>query len=209
MRRILAIAAAALTLAAPSAQAMTVGLFFDSDASFANVDAAIAFATGREADATFASSAIDYPRGADTLASSRTLAAFLGEDAGSLSGGGDRRLTTSVTVFRGWLDLAAGPQRFDVGSDDGFALIVGGTEISRFSNPRGFGTTSVMLDAGAGLTPFELVYYENHGNTGVRFAVDGTVVTGAVPPAAIPLPATAPLAILAIGTLALLRRRSS
>ena len=207
MRRILVLAAAVLTLAAPAAQAMTVGLFFDSDSSFANVDAAIAFAEGRQADARFASLAIDYPRGADHLSSSKTLAAFLGDDSGSLSGAGDRRLTTSVIVFRGWLDLGAGPQRFDVGSDDGFALTVGGTEISRFSNPRAFKTTSVMADAGAGLTPFELVYYENHGNTGVRFAVDGTVVTGAVPPSAIPLPATAPLAILALGTLALLRRR--
>ena len=208
MRRILAIAAA-LTLAAPAAQAMTVGLFFDSNKSFANVDAAIAFAAGREADAMFASSAIDYPRGANTLNSDDTLAAFLGDDAVSLTAGADRRLATSVTVFRGWLNLAAGPQRFDVGSDDGFALTIGGTEISRFSNPRAFTTTSVMADAGAGLTPFELVYYENSGRTGVRFSVDGAVVTGAAPPSAIPLPATAQLVLLALGAMWLVRRRRS
>ncbi len=205
MSRTLALIAA-LFLAAP-AQATTIGYFHDSASSFRDVDAAIAFARGLTADATFTSSAIDYPAGADTLSSNKTLAAFLGADAASIDRNAELELTTSVAVFRGWLDLASGPLKFSVGSDDGFALFVGGTELSRFSNPRAFKTTDVMADLGAGRTPFELIYYENFGNTGVRFAIDGTIVTGVAPPAAIPLPATAPLVLLGLGAVFLLRRR--
>ena len=201
------LAALALTLATSAAQAMSVGYFHDADRAITSIEAALAFIDGRAADATFASSAIDYPAGRDVLSSEDSLAAFLGADAPSIAGDGSVAMRTSVTRFTGWLDLAAGPRSFEVGSDDGFALFLGGRRVSQFSDTRSFRTTSVMADLGAGRTPFELVYYENGGSTGVRFSVDGEVVTGAAPIAAIPLPATMPMVLLGLGAFAWLRLR--
>jgi len=103
------------------------------------------------------------------------------------------------------LNLAAGPQQFSVGSDDGFRLTIGGVEIATAGN-RGFATTSATRDLGAGLSAFELIFYENGGSTGVNFSINGALAA----PAAIPLPASLPLMLLGLGALgAAMRRRKT
>lgn len=158
------------------------------------------------ADLTFESTAIDYPNGSTTFVSDSTLlSTFLGADAGTLSGSGAINLTGSVFRFTGYLDLAAGAHTFSVGSDDGFRLIVNGVELGS-ANDRGFGVTNMTATVAAGLSAFELVYYENGGFTGVEFKVDGAY---AVPAAAVPLPAGLPLLGAGLAALGIVARRKA
>lgn len=200
---------ASLTIAtAGSANAATVlvgveGAVFDSASSFATVDDAISFADTNTAVGTFTVGTLNYPASANTTSSSNTVTDILGADAASFVGS-DVQLQTSVFVFEGLIDLAGGSQSFTVGSDDGFALFIDGAEVSRFSNPRSYNETTVTADLGVGLKTFKLVYYENFGNTGVAFEIDGAAVTNVDP---VPLPMAAPLMAGGLVTLTAARRR--
>lgn len=205
------IAAVAVVLGTQGASAMTIqGEFWSAGQTLNSIDDALSVidsSTGP--DATFQSSGIDYINGSqNTTASTTTLSTFLGSDAASLSGLGDTPITQSVFRFTGFVDLMAGAQAFQVGSDDGFLLTVGGQEIGR-SNNRRFGTSTFNVDAGTGPTAFSLVFYENIRNTGVNFSIDGNVVQGVDAPAPVPLPAGLPLMAAALGLMAFLRRRAA
>ena len=202
-----------LASASTAGAATFAGEFWDADGRLGSIDDALAVIAGGPADATFSSTVIDYPRGGNGAAAAAngtiaaagtTLAAFLGVDAASLSGERDTPLTRSVFRFTGFLDLLAGAETFEVRSDDGFRLTVGGTLVDSFGN-RAFRGSPVTVEAGDGRTPFELVYYEDQGNTGVEFALNGAAASPAVAP--IPLPAGLPLLAGALGVLAFIRRR--
>lgn len=213
--RIASIATAALLTFLPfSAQAASfVGQFWDSPTGFRNVDQALAFADNNAATGTFTSTTIDYPNGSrGSMSDYTTITNFLGVDGLSYSGAVPSNLTTSVIRISGTFLPGAGTKTFSVGSDDGFALEVGGTEISRYSNPRGFRYTNVSHDAGAGPIDFVLTYYENYGHTGLHFKIDGQTVTDAIAaptnaPAPVPVPAALPLLAGALGALGIARRR--
>ena len=206
-----AAAAAALTTGMPTgAHAATLvnvtGSFYDADADFSDVNAAVAFADANEADATFGVTAIDYPRGdlGSLTSAPTTLAEFLGDDAASLMGDGTVTLEQSVFVFTGQIRLDGTEDTFTVGSDDGFRLSIGGQLISENVDPRGFEFTDATPGLSAGLYAFTLVYFENQVFTGVEFRVDGELVLAE---AAIPLPAGAVLLLTGLGGLAAARRR--
>lgn len=204
-------ATAAFVALAPAAVSASTfaGEFYDAPGTFATIDAAIAFVDANDPTATFRSTAIDYPNGpANTVPSTNaggttTLGDFLGVDAGTIVGDAGANLGGSVFVFTGLLDLSAGTQTFSVGSDDGFSLTIDGDLIAQQVTPRPFGITSADADAGSGLTPFELVYFENAGVTGVEFSIDGVIVT----PAVVPLPAGLPLLLTGLGAFAIARRK--
>lgn len=158
--------------------------------------------------ATFHSTGIDYPAGATgSISSGTSLSNFLGGttgDGGSIVGTDASDLLLSVFRFTGFVDLTAGAHTFDLGSDDGFRLTIGGTQVAIQATERGFGTTSVNADLGAGVQAFELIYFEDDGNTGIEFKIDGSVVTGVAAP--VPLPAAGWMLIAGVGGLAALRR---
>jgi hypothetical protein len=209
MKKIIRLAAAALAfgLSFSVASAATFnGEFWDADVNLGNLGSADAIIAAGPATATFQSTGINYTSSTGgSVSSGSTLNTFLGADAASLSGSGTSTLTRSVFRFTGLLNLAAGPQQFSVGSDDGFRLTIGGVEIATAGN-RGFATTSATRDLGAGLSAFELIFYENGGSTGVNFSINGALAA----PAAIPLPASLPLMLLGLGALgAAMRRRKT
>lgn len=203
MRTTMVTAAACLGLSFGAAQAAPIlvdveAAVYDLSESSANVDAAIAAISGLTAAATFDVTALDYPSGSNVLSSTDNISDMIGTDFASLTGA-DVKLETTVWVFSGFIRLAGGTQTFSVGSDDGFSLSIGGTEISRYSNPRSFHTTSVTTDVGAGLQSFMLVYYKNFGSTGVAFSVDGST---ALAGEAVPTPGS--LALMASGGLVMM-----
>lgn len=214
--RFASIATAALLTFLPfSAQAASfVGQFWDSPTGFGTVDQAIAYADNNAVTGTFTSTTIDYPNGSTGSMSDYTsITTFLGVDGLSYSGVVPSNLKTSVIRISGTFVPGAGSKTYSVGSDDGFALTVGGTEISRYSNPRGFRYTNVNHDAGSGPVDFVLTYYENYGYTGLHFKIDGQTVTNAIAapsstPAPVPVPAALPLLAGALGALGIARRRA-
>lgn len=198
--------AATAALAAPAAAATFDGEFWD-ETSVGSLNDAIGVIGSRAADATFASTAIDYPNGArNNTPSSGTLGNFLGTDAASLSGEAGTTLTGSIFRFTGFLDLLAGVQTFSVASDDGFRLTIGGVEIGS-AGRRPFRTSTFDVDAGEGVTAFELIFFEDGGLTGVEFFVDGALAAPVDAPAPVPLPAGLPLMLGALGLAGVVARR--
>lgn len=161
------------------------GEFWDASTPVSNMGQANAIIAAGPATSTFRSTAIDYPNGsANNISSNTLLSTFLGADAASIVGPANRTITQSVFRFTGFLDLLPGPNRFTVGSDDGFRLTIGGVQIAQQFNSRAFSLTNVTTTAGSGKTAFELIYFENAGNTGVLFNINNALAV----PAAVPLP---------------------
>lgn len=210
-----AIIAAAMAMLPVAGQAASyIGEFWNSPSGFSTIDAAISFADSNTATGKFVSTTIDYPNGSTRSFSDRnTMAAFLGVDAASFTGTTPSSLETSVFRISGTFMPGEGVKKYSVGSDDGFALEIGGTEIARHSRPRGFGYTNAYFDAGSGPVDFVLTYYENYGNTGLHFKIDHVTVTDAIAyapsnaPAAVPLPAALPLMMAGLGVLGIAGRR--
>ena len=199
----------AAALGAPVLSGVTADVFDVGDVPIGSVDQALDLVAGRSPDAAFAVTALDYPAGDDDTADSGTtsLSAFLGPDAASLTGT-DLTLQDSVFVFTGQILLSEGEQTFAIGSDDGFRLTIGGSVIAEFNDSRGFGQTSVTVDAGVGLASFMLVFYDDNGDGGIEFLVDGSIAE-AVGADVIPLPGAAVLlASGLVGAAAVRRRRT-
>ena len=194
-----------VALAPASSRAATfTGEFFKLDSPSNNINQAINAIASASPTATFQTSAIDFPNGnTNTNSSNTTLATFLGADAASIIGNGLATIQTSVFRFTGFLDLLPGNQSFAVGSDDGFRLTIDDTEVSQRARPRGFSTTTRNRNPGTGRVAFELIYFENYGNTGVEFFIDGTLAN----PAPIPVPAGLPLIVTAVAALGFLKSR--
>ncbi|MEL6640835.1 MAG: hypothetical protein AAFP98_05915 [Pseudomonadota bacterium] len=194
--------------AGPSQAATFLGEFWDVSSANFSINQALNAIDGVAPTATFTSQAIDYPNGAtNRQSSSLSLASFLGTDAASIVGDGTRAVTTSVFRFTGYVDLLPGQQSFALGSDDGFRLTLDNTVVAQQNRPRGFRFTNLAADAGDGRVPFELIFYENFGRTGLEFFIDNSIIV----PASIPVPATAGLGLMGVATLAGLgmRRRGS
>jgi len=215
-----ALAAVAFSLSAVASQGATAGLsgaFYVSATPFstiADARAIIAAATGGP-DATFTATALDYPAGATLSASASTpLATWLGSVAGSARGATGTAIGAAVFLFEGVITLGAGTQSFEIGSDDGFELNIGGGPAEgAFDGNRGFAATTVEFDAGSGGTfDFELLFWDGpSGFTGLEARLNGAIIddtittTGAV--GVIPVPAALPMLVSALGLAGWLRRR--
>lgn len=189
--------AAALLVCGPSMShaATFQGEFWDLSAPNFSINQALNAISGVAPTATFLSTAIDYPNGNQNVQRSNlTLAQFLGGDAASIVGNGTAAITTSVFRFTGLVNLVPGTQNFALGSDDGFRLTLNNTVVTEQNTPRGFRFTTIDSDVGSGIVPFELIFYENFGNTGVEFFIDNVLAV----PAPVPLPATLPLGLAAL-----------
>jgi hypothetical protein len=160
------------------------GAYWNTNTSMASNAAADAV-TLKKPTATFLATTVDYTS-THTLSGTRvpdteTLASFLGANASGLSGAGRNTLDTSVYLFSGYLNVTSAMDNtpgtgtidmtFQVGSDDGMRLAIGGTTVTAFDAPRPYAYSSGSASfAAAGLYPIALLFWENYGNTGVDLA---------------------------------------
>ena len=139
--------------------------------------------------ATFQSSGINY--GGPAPYTFTTVSAFLGSDASTLDplSTGTESLLGSVIVLTGTISLNAGINEFDVFSDDGFRLTVGGQEIGSFEGLRAPSSSVFNYDAGAGgNTDFELVWFEgSRTQAALIVELNNEIITAVPIPAALPL----------------------
>lgn len=197
----------ALTGQTASAASVFYGEFWDASGPVRNMNEADAIIAAGAPTATFTSTLIDYPKGAQNVTNSNntTLAQFLGTDAASIVGPSNSSLRRSVFRWTGFVDLLPGTQTFTVQSDDGFRLTIGGNVVAQRFGQRGFGGTTSTIDAGEGKLPVELIFFENQGRTGVEFYIDSAYAA----PVAVPLPAGFPLLAFGIAGFAMIRRRKA
>ena len=160
-----------------------------------------AIMAGRPADASFVSTGLDYPQGADTVQSSNNNDAasplqgasvqdFLGTDFASfvlregVSAPASAPLQQSLWRFTGVLRLdPLTTYHFRLGSDDGHAIwvgavgtygVAGAPEPDALRGPGIFGVECCLFSVTTdetGMTPFKLIFYERYGVTGLRVGV--------------------------------------
>lgn len=191
-------------VAAQSGNPITSGTPVLSAPFLANADAVIA---SRAADATFTSTGIDYSTPGNSVFSS--LNDFLGADGASLSGLGGNSVLGTIFRLTGFVNLAAGNNVFDIFSDDGFRLTVGGVEVGSFDALRPPSSSFVNVDGGiGGLKSFELIYFETQQvEAALTARLNGQIITGEMAP--IPLPAGLPLLLGGLAVFGTLRMRKN
>lgn len=201
-----ALAVAVFALPQVATAATFQGEFWDANGGVRSLARADEIIAASDPTAIFTSTAIDYPNGNQGSFSSRSsLADFLGADAGSIIGDGSIDLRSSVFRFTGYLEIIPGVSNYGLFSDDGYRLTIDDDLVSQRNSPRGFRETSTDAILGSGIVPFELIFYENFGRTGVEFYINDALAA----PSAVPLPASAPLLLLALGGLMVVRRQKS
>lgn len=207
-------AAATFVLSAGASYASSFNGSYWNSTGFNSIDQVYSYIETNDATATFDSTTIDYPGASGSISDTTTLQDFLGAtgDGLSLSGAFNNTLEKSVFKISGFINVN-GLQSLKVGSDDGFGLKLDGVEVLRHSAPRAFAYTAGTYDF-TGPTSFELVYYENYGNTGVEFQINDQMVSSdigvsGVNVPSVPVPAGLPLIAGALGGLGVLRARST
>lgn len=208
LKTLAASAALAISVTGAANASTFLGEFWDATSPVSNLATARAVIAGGAPTATFTSTAIDYiPGRPNTVSSFNTLNRFLGGDSASLSGAGSTTLRRSVFRFSGVLDLAAGQHIVSVASDDGFNLTFGNATFIEYTSTRRFSTTSGTYTAAGGPVAFDLIFFNNWGQSGIEFRIDKTIVTDALAAATVPLPAAMPLLAAGLGSFWVIRRR--
>lgn len=181
-----------------------------------NLATNVAFTQNNPANASFTATSVNYPRVGNIVAVGDTLANFLGNDAASVVGLDPTTTSAGPNIIRftGFIAFSSpGTFAIGVGSDDGFDLRIGNTDVGRFDGERGFGFTYSNIEVSqAGLYPIELFYWANGaGESGVELAWDvndnATFDPEIVPTASLYIPAPSAASALALAGLLAARRR--
>lgn len=171
--------------------------------------AAEAFIGANPADATFLSSAIDYPQGASNVVGTSTLFSdLLGSDASTLSNPavGSTSVLNSILQFDGFLRIdTPGSVLLSIGSDDGSEAVIQGTRVIDNDGIHAFpGGGAGPVEIGfltAGLYELDVLFFESQVfDWGVEFVEGGPSSSNVIPQsrlytstAVVPLPAALPL----------------
>jgi hypothetical protein len=254
MRRLSVILLACLLMAAPPVGAVSIsatqdlgavpvnpgtGLLgnyykFNSSSNIGNLaNANILISSSGGPTATFTSSTVCFPDCAGTsISDSSTMTTFLNGHANNFAYTSATQPTSidhSAITLTGYIAITqTGTYNFNLGSDDGSALSIGGTSVINNDSDHGFtvvggGATFTQI----GLYAISIQYFEDSGSTGLDFFAkdpNGTCVVGlasncasgsastsllysTLPSSTTPEPASILIFGAGLGALALIRRR--
>ncbi len=187
--------------------------------------------------ATFTSNNICFPDCAGTSAndSTTTMAQFLNGHASDFSyttANPPTAIDHSAITLTGYISITrTGTYNFNLGSDDGSALSIGGTSVINNDSDHGFSVNSgAATFTQTGLYAISIQYFEDGGGTGLEFygsgptgdcvigrtgsncGTSGSVGTGllysSLPAGAVPEPASILIFAAGLGGLAWARRRA-
>ncbi len=148
------------------------GQIFDSNGSLNNLNGVDSLIAASGADVTFNATNIDYSGGSN-------MGGFLGSDGASATGTTGASADTFAVKIVGYIKIEAGSHDFNVTTDDGFRLKIGGQTVTEFDGNRGSATsTSTFTATEDGLYPIEIVYWENGGDQVLFVEMDGETIGG-------------------------------
>ena len=141
-------------------------------ANLSNLAQAEHFIATHTADATFATSSIDYtyiPSG--NLGGNGNLQTFLGADASTLSGDPENS-SDAIIKLSGTLELDAGTYTFRVTSDDGFSIVIDGVSVASDDSIHSPRTTNYTVNiAESGTHNISIVYWDQGGEAVLKVEV--------------------------------------
>ena len=184
--------------------------------STGNLAANLTYAASNTANATFLASSVDYPRDGQNSNVGDPLSSFLGNDAASVVGINPATTPSGPLLIRlaGMLAFSVtGTFTIGVGSDDGFDLRLGDTNVSRFDGDRPFTYTYASINiTQPGLYPIDLFYWANNSTfSGLELVwdIDDNAAFDpiTVPTANLYIPAPSAAGALALVGLVATRRR--
>ena len=146
------------------------GRLFRADESWASTEAVVDhFDSGGGSTHEFRAAFVDF--GAPSQ--NERVEDFLSGAAQLTAGDGGDWMTYTASHLEGFIYIPQGWHTFEVWSDDGFELRIGGETIADRQHPRSFAPTTDARYYEGGLYALELFYFENGGAEGLRLGMDG------------------------------------
>jgi hypothetical protein len=201
------------TLLGPSTSHAAQGLngeyyeFSSTPGTIANTQSLIAASSGPTA--TFIANTICFPSCGGTIGDGgSTLTEYLGGNASDLSSDPVTDLSNHAVVLTGFINLTTG-DLLSLGSDDGSALYINGSQLVDNDGDHGFGTVSENYTGPSGLQQIEILAFEDSGVTGLTVELNNSPLGGAAisTTGVVPEPSTWAMIMLGFAGLGFARRR--
>ena len=207
---------------------------FSSSSNIGNLaNANILISSSGGPTATFTTTEVCFPDCAgNSISDSSTMTQFLNGHTSTFSYTSANQPTSidhSAIMLTGYIAITqTGTYNFNLGSDDGSQLVIGGQTVINNDNDHGFSnSTGSATFSQTGLYAISLEYFEDSGSTGLDFygsdptgacvfgrssnCASGSATTGlfygSLPATAKPEPASIMIFGAGLGSLALMRRR--
>ncbi|NVO24442.1 LamG-like jellyroll fold domain-containing protein [Donghicola mangrovi] len=148
------------------------GALYDMDSAIGSISVYRTLTDGADADLTFEAKSMEF-----TSASNSTLDAFVASGGEVTEGDGSDRADTFGVTLDGFVFIEAGTHTFDVYSDDGFSMSIGGEVVAEYAGLRSPETTRAeVVFTETGYYQIHIDYFENGGGQVLRVEMDDDIL---------------------------------